>query len=793
MKKIMILATILLAGVVAHAKGDWKGTVLDENGEPLSYVNVVLLAQADSSVVSGVTTLDDGSFNIVTDRKDCLMMVAMIGYQTQYLSPAEGMVIRMVPDAAMLESAVTSAIMPKTKLTGEGLQTSVKGSVLENAGSAKDVLEKTPGIVKGQNGIEVIGKGSPLVYINGRKVTDQAELDRLQSYEIQSVEVINNPGAQYDASVQAVVRIRTVRRQGEGFSIDYTVKDSQSLRAVPENSPSNASMPFNDPATYLGINYRKNDVDYFGGANLYQFTHRQTSDIYGEILGNTPIIQDGHLVAEYMQQSTGMNAGMNWQMGNSHYAGFKLDYNQNFNVRNWQILEEQVTKNAVLEDDLAARNYGQIGDFKPYSFSANAYYNGTFGKTSIDWNVDYYTVGDSNKTHTMEESMVQDANLESSSTSAANMYASKLVLSHPVWMGMLQAGTEETFTRKKDNYTISGTDIPASQNTVKEDNIAGFASYAFYLPGVGQFSAGLRYEHVNYAYDNLLGSGSFTRKYDNFFPSFSWAGAVGKVQMMLNYSEKTMRPNFSMLDDAIRYNSRYVLQSGNSTLQPYTFRDGGYTAIWKYYVAGINYSRIDNSIASWSYKYNDEGVMMVKSKNMEEPYRAMSVYVNATPTIGIWSLNYTAVVQPQWFTITAPDPDNADATRTISFNGKPFIVLQMFNTLRFKHNWQMEFGGEYHSTGYSQNLLITNQYLDMSAAVQRFFLKDKSLMVRFEVKDLLGLATSNVATDYGTHIIRQTNVMDTQRAVLTVRYHFNAAQSKYRGTGAGSDTVSRMK
>ena len=190
------------------------------------------------------------------------MMVAILGYQTVYLTPVDGAVITLREDASLLESASISVIMPKTKLTGEGLQTNVRGSVLENAGTAKDVLSKTPGLIKGQNGLEVIGKGSPLVYINGHKLTDATELDRLQSNEIQSIEVITNPGAQYDATVRAVVRIKTIKRQGEGFGFNFYASDSQALRVKEHN----------DPTANLNVNYRTGGVDLFAGVNYTHFT-----------------------------------------------------------------------------------------------------------------------------------------------------------------------------------------------------------------------------------------------------------------------------------------------------------------------------------------------------------------------------------------------------------------------------------------------------------------------------------------------------------------------------------------
>ena len=60
------------------------------------------------------------------------------------------------------------------------------------------------------------------------------------------------------------------------------------------------------------------------------------------------------------------------------------------------------------------------------------------------------------------------------------------------------------------------------------------------------------------------------------------------------------------------------------------------------------------------------------------------------------------------------------------------------------------------------------------------------------VADLLGMAHYDVDSDFGSHTIMQTNRMDTQKVKVSVRYNFNAAPSKYRGTGAGADEKARM-
>ena len=97
-----------LLPIVTFAAGDWKGKVVDEKGEPVSFANVVVLSKTDSTVVAGATTTEDGSFNIITDGKNQLMMVSMIGYKTIYLTPSNNNTITLSPDTQFLEGAVVS-------------------------------------------------------------------------------------------------------------------------------------------------------------------------------------------------------------------------------------------------------------------------------------------------------------------------------------------------------------------------------------------------------------------------------------------------------------------------------------------------------------------------------------------------------------------------------------------------------------------------------------------------------------------------------------------------------------
>ena len=796
-KKILrttaLAAAMMLSMTTFAKKDDFGGRVVDAKGEPVPFVNVVLLSLPDSAFIQGAITDEQGGFQIASDKNGGLLKVSSIGYETLYINvgTAAPLTITLKEDARLLGEVVVKGQLPKVKLTGEGIQTTVRSSVLEHAGTANDVLAKTPGMMQGQNGLEVIGKGAPQVYINGRRVTDSSELNRLMSNEIQSVEVITNPGAQYNATVRSVVRIRTIKRQGDGFGFNVNASDAQSLRWAKGYDPFGA----------LNVNYRTGGVDIFAGVNYERNTSRQESNLVKATFGKTADGADwllenkGSLLAESIGQSLYGNVGVNWQLADNHFLGGKLEWGKLLGYSINTVVKDNVFENGVQTDKLTTISDDGLGDGTFYNLGANLYYNGTVnGKLGIDVNLDYYGTDLSTTSVSKEVStMTHNAEISSGSSNTGRLYAVKGVLSYPIWKGQLQAGTEESFSRRTDNYTISGIAIPTSDAQVEEDTYAGFATYGCYVPKVGQMSVGLRYEYVRYSYDDAQNpAAALNRSYSNLFPTVSYATQAGPVQLMLNYSAKTRRPSYAHLSGAIRYNSRYIWQSGNVQLQPELSHNVSLTAVWKWITLSMNYTRTNDAMMVWSSPYNNDGVVLVKPRNIETPCRNMAAFVNLMPTVGPWTMNYTIGIQPQWLTINALDPREPNGIRVTKFNGKPIGFAQLFNTFTIKGDWQFELGGSIQSKGYTQNLYITKPVFNLTAAVQKKLLKDGALVLRLEGNDLAGTAHYNVDSDFGSHTISQTNKMDTQKVKFSVRYNFNTAQSKYRGTGAGSDQKARM-
>ena len=217
---------LMMITMTAQAKTqDWGGRIIDEKGEPMPYVNVVLLSLPDSAFVQGAMTDMDGVFKIVTNVNQGLFKVTSVGYQTVYINAGQNLAIQMKEDSRLLQEVVVKGQLPKTHLKGDAMRTTVAGTILEKAGTINDALSKIPSLeAERDGGVKVLGRGDAEVYINGRRVQDMKELSRLRSDQIQHVDVVQNPGARYAASVKAVVRITLKKAQGEGLSFQNSTQ-----------------------------------------------------------------------------------------------------------------------------------------------------------------------------------------------------------------------------------------------------------------------------------------------------------------------------------------------------------------------------------------------------------------------------------------------------------------------------------------------------------------------------------------------------------------------------------------
>ena len=779
--KMVAMTAAMMMCLTAEAKTeDVGGRVIDVQGEALPFVSVALLT-ADSTYIQGATSDVDGFFQINTTDACCILRFSYIGYRTKYVN-VEGSeigTIQMEQDQTMLNEIVVKGQMPKTKLTGNSMITTIQGTVLGQSGTAKEMLAKVPGMTLKGEDLEVLGKGTPIFYINGRKMQDKDELKRLRSEEIQSVEVITNPGAQYDATISAVVRIKTIRREGAGFGFDLMAANNQDL-----------AFGFSDPSTTLNLRYRHNNLDLFGMVNYWTWDspndlHITQSTFLQANEGIRNILQDSHMRNDWHGEGLNYNLGFNWQINDKHSLGARVERHDQFKTYNDMWVDT--------ENNLTGRDLSHQGGHThyPYNWQGNAYYNGQVNKLNIDLNVDFLTDKE-NDDNQIDVYLPETQTMQQNSHISSRLWATKLVLSYPVWKGQLQAGTEMSFVKRQSCTSITNYPLPSTDADVKENNVAAFVAYNANLDKFGIVSAGLRYEHVGFDYtDNLDAENNMTRYQDEFFPNITWSKQFGAIQTSLSYTMKTVRPKYSSLNDHIYYLNSYTLSQGDSKLKNATMQEVSINARWKWINLFAAYERRDNTITQVPMAYNNEGIMLLKQANLPDPVRNLAIFLSANPTWGVYSPSWTIGGQKFWNTMTYDDPRSATGKTDVSFT-KPIFFFDIYNTFRFKHSWQLEANANIQTKGDVLNFRILSPSYNVSFVVQKCWLKNDALCLRASISDVFQRSVQDMAHDCGFFYTVQKTRSRSHRLDISIRYTFNAQKSKYKGTGAGKAEQQRM-
>lgn len=791
MNRTILVTLLALSSLLSPAKNhDINGVVVGIDGQPIPFVNVVLFT-LDSTFVQGVTSRENGSFNIVSNVSDGILKFSCVGYETAFvnINDCNG-ILTLKEDSQNLSEIVVKAQRPKTRLTGNSMITSIQGSALEKSGTAKEMLAKVPGMTQKNDELEVLGKGKPVFYINGRKVNDSEELKRLHSSEIKEVEVITNPGAQYDATVSAVVRIKTVRKEGVGFGYDVNLSNQQDLR-----------YGYSAPRATLNLRYRHKNIDFLGMVNYWkwnnveEFNPKQKS--YFMDNGRLRIIEQNSWLRNIRRgEGFDYNFGFNWQIMVNHSFGARIERHDRLVV---PMANQQRTEMAKYLADGTDRSiessntYEEKREHTPFNWEGNMYYNGKVGNLDIDLNLDFLT----NKT--TEETVFEEwRNAIKSNSSASNsitntMCAGKLILIYPIWQGQLQTGTEMIFVSRKNTYKVFGLSLPNSDSNVKENNIAAFVQYVCQVPKLGNVSVGFRYEHIDFSYlDKLNANNIMSRNTSNLYPSFSIAKQWGSWQTSLAYSVKTSRPSYWQLSETMNYINPFSLQQGDPKLKNATIHEVSTNVRWKWLNLYMTYEHCKDAITQWSYIYNDQGVILIKQINLADPMCNLAAFLTASPTFGCYSPNWTIGLHKFFYKYTLVDPREITGERSVCYN-KPLGYFDLNNAFRFKHSWQLECNATIITPGDAKNFRLLNTSFNIGFVVQKSWFKNDALCLRASVTDVFQRNRQNVEMDCGYYTLIQHIFPVNHRLNVSLRYTFNAQKSKYKGLGAGQNATSRMK
>ncbi len=223
------------------------GILIEEaTNSPIPYATVTLYNKTSKQIITGVITDDNGKFSTRTSERNFYVQISFMGYKTKTITNFSVIndkvnlgTIQLLPDNQALDEVVVTGEVSKTVFKLDKRIFNV-GTDLSNTGlSALEVLNNVPSVnVSIEGDITLRGSGGVQILINGKPsvLADQSSnaLGTITADMIESIEVITNPSAKYEASgTSGILNIILKKEEKEGWngsiSINTGTPDNHSI------------------------------------------------------------------------------------------------------------------------------------------------------------------------------------------------------------------------------------------------------------------------------------------------------------------------------------------------------------------------------------------------------------------------------------------------------------------------------------------------------------------------------------------------------------------------------------
>ena len=753
------------------------GRIVDENGHPIEFANISLHHATDApdndkktTYLNGGVSNENGDFVIPCQTRRVMLRVSYIGYKTveRTISVGEIGTITLQPETYMMNGVEIKGEIPQYKAAQGGLTVDVQHSILHDIGTADDLLSMMP-LVKNINGkYEVLAKGEPEIYINNKKVRNPIELKQLKSVDIKSVDIITAPGAKYNAEVNAVIRIKTLKPQGEGLS----------LMVTSDTWKNNKWNNFDD----LTLKYRTGGLEAFANVALDNGHYSNDQDLCQELHIRKDFFSvHADLPVRSRWTQLQYKAGLSYDFNTDHSLGLSFSSQKIFDNKFKSDMKQNYLKNGAFYGDVVLKT--DIDELDKPVWELNTYYVGKVGKLDIDLNATMLQRKTESHLNQQELSKeLGDRTITTLNNDDRRMVAGKLVLTYPVWKGVLSGGSEATSTQSEGRNVNQEGIIPEADNEMKEKNIAGFAEYEFQL-GQWRLNAGLRFEHVKADYYSF---GEWqpepSRTYNDWFSNLSVAWQKDKWSAQLSYNKRITRPPYRMLESMIVYDSRMFYEGGNPLLRPSVRQsvDLNLTYSWLTFVTG--FTRENDLFTHIGRVYDEEKeIAIFQPVNFDHQDRVYATLV-ASPKLDFWQPNLTLHYYQQMFDAESYGAPKKLNKPEFSFDLKNWFVVNptMKALVQASYTGSNHWGFMYRGSNFAVN-----------ARLQKSFLKER-LSCTLYANDIFRTSKSKMTTYYAIGLTDQDVYTYTQCVGLTLSYNFNVSRSKYKGTGAGNEERNRF-
>lgn len=434
----------------------------------------------------------------------------------------------------------------------------IANSQLNKVATSTDLLSKLPFVTLNPNGegLSMIGKGTPLLYIDNQKV-DFNTLASLSVDDIKTVEIIRNPSAKYEAEGKAVIKVILKNSKKEGYKI--TVNETAVFnKRFSNNFSVNYQQKKNK--TEWKLNSAYNEIQHWESNGFdYSFPSKNIkSDYIIKSVTNRPqLIFGGNLYHE-LNDGDYLTFTLN--------ANLRPDKGDNNTVTNYT---ENGLENQVLTRNHQLRHRATINSIFNYnkqlkSIDANVFTGLQYTRESN--NVDYDFYDNINNSGFVFNQFRQQRY-------AVNAFSGRVDIEKKLKENY-QLGIGASFV-KAETITNNFTDFrnlnPSEyfKYLFNEQNLASYAEISGEKEKFS-FKGGIRMEATNAnGFNQILNEASIKRNYTDWFPNAEISFKQNKDYVYtLNFGRTISRPSYGDLASGGLYSSPYVEYQGNPNLFP---------------------------------------------------------------------------------------------------------------------------------------------------------------------------------------------------------------------------------